>query len=60
MLNNCTCPDDWRSIPKERRVEVVMPGALQFVGGKKLVDRSKLHVFDRDCEVHGYREIKNE
>lgn len=57
MPNNCTCPEDWRAIPKERRVELVEPGAVQFVNGQKIVDKSKLHIFDRDCEVHGYREI---
>lgn len=57
MTKNCTCADDWRAIPKERRIEVVMPNAVKFVGRNKFVDRSKLHMFDRDCEVHGYQEI---
>ena len=57
MTKNCTCPDDWRAIPKERRVEVVEPGAIQFVKGQKVIDKSKLHMFDRDCKVHGYWEI---
>ena len=57
MPKNCTCPDDWRTLPKERRVEIVEPGAVQFVGGRKIVDKTKLHMFDRDCSVHGYQEI---
>jgi len=57
MTKNCTCAEDWRAIPKDDRVEVVEPGAVSFVNGTKVVDKSKLHMFDRNCEVHGYQEI---
>lgn len=57
MSSNCTCPDDWRAVPKDSRVEVIEPGAVYFEGGKKIIDRSKMHVFDKKCPVHGYEEI---
>lgn len=57
MPKNCECPEDWRAIPKERRVELMENGAVQFVNGVKIVDKTKLHIFDRDCPVHGYKEI---
>lgn len=60
MSDNCTCAEDWRAIPKERRVILELPGAVTFVGREKTVDRSKVHVYDRDCPDHGYREILNE
>jgi len=60
MSKNCTCAENWRAIPKERRIIIEEPGAATFVGGKKTVDRSKVHVYDRDCPVHGYQEILDE
>lgn len=60
MTKTCTCPDDPRTIPKEDRVELVEPNAVIFVDGKKIVDRTKFHVFHRNCPIHGYSEILDE
>lgn len=56
-MPTCTCAEDWRAIPKERRVVVEGPGAQTMNGGVVRRDTSKVYVFDRDCPIHGYKEI---
>ena len=56
-MSACKCPGDWRSIPKERRVFLEEPGAVVRQGNQIIRDASKVHVFDKDCPVHGYKEI---
>lgn len=58
-MTTCTCASDWRSIPKERRVILEEPGARERVGNIVSHDASKVHVFDRDCLLHGYKEVAN-
>jgi len=57
MNDDCTCADDWRAIPKANRIVLEEPGAVTIVGRKRTIDRSKVHVYDRDCPQHGYQEI---
>lgn len=57
MSDQCTCAADWRAIPKERRVILEEPNAIVVAEGKKVVDRNKVHVYDKECPQHGYREI---
>lgn len=56
-MAECSCHPDWRAIPKERRIVLEEPGSRIQTPGKILIDRSKVHVYDRDCALHGYREI---
>lgn len=53
----CTCPEDGQKIPSARRVLVIEPGAVIRPGHR---DASKVHIFDKDCPVHGYRVIEEE
>jgi hypothetical protein len=59
-MPDCKCATDWRAIPKERRVFLEEPGAVVRQGGTIHKDASKVHVFDRDCPIHGYKEILND
>lgn len=54
--DTCTCPENRRTIPKKDRMEVVLPDAITFVNGQKVVDREKILVFDKNCPIHGFRE----
>ena len=58
-MTTCTCASDWRAIPKDRRIILEEPGAQTRLGNVVHRDASKVHVFDRDCLVHGYKEIVN-
>lgn len=59
MKKECTCAEDWRAIPKDRRIILEAPGAVVIQGNQRMVDRTKIHVYDRDCPLHGYQEIPN-
>lgn len=56
-MSTCNCASDWRAIPKERRIVVELPGAVVHKNGVVHKDASKLHFFDRECPIHGYKEI---
>ena len=56
-MSVCTCAKDWRAIPKDRRITLEQPGAQIRVGNTVQRDASKVHVFDRDCAKHGYKEV---
>ena len=58
-MSTCNCASDWRAIPKERRVVLEEPGAVIREGAVVHRDPNKIHVFDRDCPVHGYKEVDN-
>lgn len=58
-MSDCTCAKDWRAIPKDRRVILEQPGARVQHGAQIQVDTSKVHVYDKDCPKHGYKEIEN-
>jgi hypothetical protein len=57
MSAECTCAEDWRAIPKDRRIILEAPGAMTIEGRKRIIDRSKVHVYDRDCQLHGYTDV---
>lgn len=56
-MPDCTCAKDWRAIPKDRRMFLEEPGAVTRQGNQVVKDASKVHVFDKDCPKHGYKEI---
>ena len=60
MEHKCTCARDWRAIPKDRRITLEEPGAIIISGRQKMVDRRKIHIYDKNCPKHGYQEIVNE
>jgi len=59
-MSSCNCATDWRAIPKDRRVFLEEPGAVMRQGNQIFKDASKVHVFDRDCPLHGYKEVLDE
>jgi hypothetical protein len=59
-MPDCTCATDWRAIPKERRIVVSMPGAEVRRGAELIRDASKIFTFDRDCLLHGYKEVTDD
>lgn len=59
-MPSCTCAKDWRAIPKDRRVFLEEPGAVTRQGNQIFKDVSKVHVFDRDCLIHGYKEVHDD
>ena len=59
-MSECTCPEDGRSIPAARRVYLYEPGAETRQGRAVLRDPSRVHIFDKDCPVHGYQVIEEE
>lgn len=56
-MQECICPEDGRKIPSDRRIVVIQPGAVTREGNTIKRDMSKIHIFDKDCPVHGYTEI---
>lgn len=60
-MTNCTCPSDGRTIDKAERVYVYEPTAdVQIMtphGPQRQLDASKVHIFHKDCPVHGYKVI---
>lgn len=59
-MSDCICPEDGRMVPSDRRIVLIEPGAERREGNKVIRDRSKVHIFDKDCPVHGYRVIDEE
>jgi hypothetical protein len=59
-MSDCTCPEDGRSVPSARRVILIEPNAERREGNKTVRDRSKVHIFDKDCPVHGYKDVTEE
>lgn len=59
-MSACNCPEDGRTIASNRRVILMEPSAERREGNKIIRDRSKVHIFDKDCPVHGYREVVEE
>ena len=57
-MSKCICPEDGRLIDSVNRVIVIEPGAEVREGNKVTRDRSKVHIFHKDCPVHGYRVIE--
>lgn len=53
-MQECSCPDDWRKVPKDRRILVHVPGKLRSDG---VQESAQGYVFDKDCPLHGYKEI---
>lgn len=60
MPKTCSCPDDGRRVPSANRVTVFEPGAEVRNGNQVMRDISKVHIFDKNCPVHGYTEILND
>ena len=58
-MSDCNCAKDWRAIPKERRIVLEEPNAIVREGRVVRRNADKIHIFDRDCPVHGYKEIAN-
>jgi len=56
-MNECICPEDGRRVPSDRRVLVIEPGAIVREGNTIKKDTSKIHIFDKNCPVHGYTEV---
>lgn len=56
-MKTCTCPEDGRQVPSDRRVLVIEPGAIVREGNTIKKDTSKIHIFDKHCPVHGYTEV---
>lgn len=50
----CICPADGRMISSGDRVYLYEPGAETRVGNVVQRDASKVHIFRKDCPVHGY------
>ena len=59
-MSACTCPEDGRQVPSDRRVYLYEPGAEVREGKTIRRDSSKVHIFDKDCPVHGYTVIEYE
>lgn len=59
-MTACVCPEDRQTIPSTRRVIVSEPGAERRDGPVTIRDISKVHIFDKDCPVHGYWEVDTE
>jgi hypothetical protein len=59
-MSTCACPSDRKTIPSHRRVLVSEPGAVVRDGAMTIRDPSKVHIFDKDCPVHGYWEVDAE
>ena len=58
MPATCTCPSDGRQVPSTRRVTIYEPTAEIRQGNQIFRDASKVHIFDKDCPVHGYEVIE--
>jgi hypothetical protein len=58
-MPDCTCAEDWRAIPKDRRILVHVPGKIHFDGQGVVKEAAQGYVFDKDCPAHGYKEIVN-
>ncbi len=56
MSNTCTCPEDGRTVRSDRRVYLYEPDAERREGNTVIRDASKVHIFDKECPVHGYTE----
>lgn len=59
-MSACICPEDGRTIPSSRRVIVMEPGAEKREGNVTVKDLSKVHIFDKNCPVHGYTVVEEE
>lgn len=56
-MPTCICPDDGRKVPSDRRVVIFEPNAVVREGNTIKRDMTKVHIFDKQCPVHGYTEI---
>lgn len=59
-MSACICPEDGRMVDSNRRVIVIEPGAERREGNRVIRDRNKVHIFDKDCPVHGYTVVEEE
>ena len=59
-MSDCICPEDGRMVASDRRVVLIEPGAERREGAKVIRDRSKVHIFDKGCPVHGYTVVDEE
>lgn len=56
----CICPDNGQEVPSNKRMLVIEPGAVRREGSVTIKDASKVHIFNKDCPVHGYRVVEEE
>jgi len=56
-MSECACPDDGKRVPSDRRVTLYEPGAVVMEGNTVRRDISKVHIFDKECPVHGCTEV---
>jgi hypothetical protein len=59
-MAECSCPENWKAIPPDRRVTLVEPDSHRIVDNVRVVDKSKVHVWHADCPIHGFSEIDKE
>jgi hypothetical protein len=59
-MSICTCPEDGRFTDPHRRVILIEPGAERREGNIIVRDPSKVHVYDKECPVHGYTVLTEE
>lgn len=59
-MRNCTCPEDGRLVASTNRVILLEPTAEIRDGNAIIRDRSKVHIFDKGCPVHGYTVLSSE
>ncbi|WNL50699.1 hypothetical protein RPALISO_112 [Ruegeria phage RpAliso] len=60
VVSECTCPKDPKSIPANKRVMLLEPGAEVRQGRTVKVNPDKIIVWHKDCPVHGVVEINEE
>ena len=59
-MSACTCPQDAKRIPSDRRLYLFEPGAVWREGTTTKKDQSKIHLYHADCPVHGYTVVSEE
>ncbi len=59
-MTACICPEDGRMVDSADRMYVLEPEAEIRRGGQVMRDASKVHIFDKNCPVHGYTVIEEE
>ena len=57
-MTECICPDDGRLVASTNRMYLMEPGAEVRQGNVTTRDASKVHIFDKNCPVHGYTVVE--
>lgn len=53
-MTKCICPEDGRMVDSVDRMYIMEPGAEVVVGDMLTRDASKVHIYNKNCPVHGY------